>query len=428
ALHFTLRSPPVALLGLLSVALSTRFGPRLSPSFRMLFYFALLTRAAIVFHPSFYFSDIEMHEVLVERAYHRGFADLFAHWRDYAGGMGLGASPLETGRAAFPFPILFHGLTHVGNSLLHAPVTWLKLNGALFSALALFPIGYLARRWSGGLPGAELLAGALYLFVPCLSQNLLLLKFSAAVGQFFDLAVVAYLAHVSLSIEGFSRWLGAAFCIAASLASYNSGFVHMSLLVAGLLILAPVIGGWTRRHALGLATAALAAVPLGVVSYQPEWVRDFASARLTESDVRSHTADTADTDAPSPASGIDAPTVKAAAYLGLPILVLGLLGAVRETPKLDRSMRLLVLSWLFSALAAHGLRYIFPVLLLQQKEAYWAAGAFAVVGGILLARLWHSGNRFRMGAVLFALAATGSEWGRWVSSVQSYFYSSYLFQ
>jgi hypothetical protein len=418
ALHLTLQAPAVSMLGLVIVALSTLVGPRFTPSFRMLVYFTLLGRCAMLFHPSFYFSDIEMHEVLIERAYHRGFVDLFAHWPEYAGGMGLGAAPLGEGRAAFPFPILFHGLTHAGNGLLHAPVLWLKLNGALFSALALFP----ARRLSGGRPGAELFAGSLYLLVPCLSQNLLLLKFSAAAGHFFDLMVVAFLAHVSLSIHGFARWLGAALLVAVSLAAYNSGFIHIGLLVLGSLLLAPLLGGMTARDALGLATAALVAVPLGLVSYQPNWVREFATSRFTE------TAAESEGGKPSPASDIDPPSAKAASSIGLPVLLLGILGAAREVARLPSPKRLLVSSWLFSALSSHGLRFVFPVLLLQQKEAYWAAAAFAVLGGLFLARLSESGNRWKSAAAALALAASAGELLRWFSIHQSYFFSNYLFR
>jgi len=422
ALHLTLQAPAVSMLGLGIVSLSTLVGPRFTPSFRMLVYFALLARSAMLFHPSFYFSDIQMHEVLIERAYHRGFVDLFAHWPEYAGGMGLGAAPLGEGRAAFPFPILFHGLTHVGNGLLHAPVFWLKLNGALFSALALFPVGYLARRLSGGRPGAELFAGLLYLLVPCLTQNLLLLKFSAAAGHFFDLMVVAFLAHASLSIHGFARWLGAALLIAVSLAAYNSGFIHIGLLVLGSLLLAPLLGGMTGRDALGLATAALVAVPLGLMSYQPKWVREFATSRFTE------TAAESEGGRPSPASDVDPPSVKAASSIGLPMLLLGILGAAREVARLPSPQRLLVSSWLFSALTSHGLRFAFPVLLLQQKEAYWAAAAFAVLGGLFLARLSESGNRWKSSAAALALAASAGELLRWFSFHQSYFFSNYLFR
>ena len=422
ALHLTLRAAPVSIAGIVIVGLATLAGPRLSPWFRMLVYFTLLARSAMLFHPSFYFSDIQMHEVLIERAYHRGFTHLFLHWQDYAGGMGLGASPLRDGRAAFPFPILFHGLTHVGNRFLHAPVEWLKLGGAVFSALALFPVGYLARRFSGGRRGSELFAGTLYLLVPCLTQNLLLLKFSAAAGHFFDLTVVAFLSYASLSIHGIARWIAASLLIAASLAAYNSGFIHIGLLVGGALFLAPLIGGMSRRDALALATAALVAVPVGLVSYQPEWIRDFAASRLTDA------ASDSESGKPTPATTIDPPSVKAAYSIGLPVLVLGILGAAREIPALASPQKLLASSWLFSAIASHGLRFLFPVLLLQQKEAYWAAGALAVLGGLLLARLSESGNRWKSSAAALALAVSAVELLRWFWFYQPFFFSHYLFR
>jgi hypothetical protein len=178
----------------------------------------------------------------------------------------------------------------------------------------------------------------------------------------------------------------------------------------------------SRRDALALATAALVAVPVGLASYQPEWIRDFAASRLTDAAADSESGK------PSPATTIDPPSVKAAYSIGLPVLVLGILGAAREVPALAAPQKLLASSWLFSAIASHGLRFLFPVLLLQQKEAYWAAGALAVLGGLLLARLSESGNRWKASAAALSLAVSAVEFLRWFWFYQTFFFSHYLFR
>lgn len=417
-LHLLVSGAPVVLLGTVVVTLARLASPKLRPALLVLFFITLLFRAGLLFHPSFYFYDMQLHETLVELAYHRGTVDFWNRWPEYHGMHGLGLSPVAGVRQSFPYPILFHMLTHLVNSLVHAPVFWLKLLGALFAALSLFPVAYLARRLCP-LPGAEIFAGVFYLFIPTLTPSLLLLKFDATAGHLFDLCVVAYLAHVSLRLDSGIRWATGVLAISTSLAAYTSGFIHIGLLLGSCLLLIPVIGGLNKKDVVRLAAAGLIGLALALVTYQPHAVKEFATSLLLQQQ-----SEQAQTVGAQPEFLVS--SLPAIDSLGIPLLVLGFLGAATVIRGLPTSLKLLFYSWIVSAITAHGLRFIFPELLLHQKELYWAGAALAVLGGGFLARLWSSGRRGYVLAAL-ALAASFGAWLRSFSAIHGYFYGPYLF-
>ena len=414
-LHLVLASTPVALAGIAIVALVRSVGPRVSSSFLVLFFFAFLFRAGLLFHPDFYFYDIQGHETLLELIYHRGMVDFWSRWPDYQLQYGIGVSLVQGVRQSLLHPVLFHFVAHVGNTLVHAPVFWIKMTGSLFSALALFPIGYLARRLSSH-PGADLFAGVFYLLVPGLTRSLFMLKFAATMGHFADLCVVAYLAHLSLRLDGALRAVGGTLMITASLVAYNSGFMHMGLLIGACLLLAPVLGGVGKRQTIYLAAAGLAALPLAFLCYHPDAVRNFLSV-LTGSGAGAQPA----------AAELDySVTGMALQFVGLPLIVLGGVGAATSVRALPAALRLLISAWLLSAATAYGLRYVFPEMLTYQKELYWAGAALAVVAGAFVALLWRQG-RWGYGLSIAALIIVASAWMWELYRMLRFFYGPYLF-
>lgn len=415
ALHLALASTPVVFTGLVIIALVRVVGPRLSPAFLVMFFFALLFRAGLLFHPSFYFYDLQVHETLVELIYHRGMVDFWSHWPDYQVQYGIGVSLVEGVRQSLLYPVMFHFVAHAGNSLVHAPVFWIKMVGAVFAALGLFPLGYLARRLSSHAR-ADVFAGALYLLVPSLTRSLFSLKLAATMGHFVDLCVVAYLAHISLRLDSRARLVSAVLLTTASLVSYNSGFMHMGLLIGACLMLAPLIGGLDRPNAFRLAAAGLAALPLAVVCYHPSAVRAFWATMLGQGDSIEPTAAELDYSV----------TGMALEFVGAPLIVIGCIASVIVLPRLESSIRLLVSAWLGSAAIAFGLRYVFPEMLTYQKELYWAGAAFAVVAGTLLAQL-HQRGRWGSAVSIAALVLAGGVWLWSFYRMLRFFYGPYLF-
>ena len=116
----------------------------------------------------------------------------------------------------FPYPAAFYLVAHLGNSAYHAPELWLKLGGALFSALALLPLGFLARKLSPERH-VDLAASLVYLLTPALTRSLLLLELSALLGHLMDLVFIAYLARISLELVPARRVVAAGALIATSL-------------------------------------------------------------------------------------------------------------------------------------------------------------------------------------------------------------------
>jgi hypothetical protein len=390
-----------------------------SARLRALVYGALLIKSALLFHPRFYFYDWPIHETLLELLYHRGAMDFRSRLVDYQLAHNIGVAPVGDERLAFPYPVAFYYAAHVGNRLHHAPELWLKLTAALFAALALLPLGYLARRLTA-LPNAELYAALAYLAVPSLMRSLLLLELSAVAGCFFDLLALAALASVELKLAPARRFLFAAVAMAASLAAYTAGFVHLGLFVASALVLGlgvKRIRGETfpPKDAMRLALAGLLALALGLLAYPSRAVSGLGRVLHSE-------------EAASPASPDRSATgelasviSRARTFFGIPLLAFGVVGLTRAVLRMPpSSLRLLFLSWALSALVAMALRYVFIDLFQYQKEMYWAAALLAVGTGALAATVARS---YRAALLLALLASFALEVPRWVDQ----FYASYLF-
>ena len=379
AVHLLRRGAALAMLGLPVVGLTRLLAPRLSPWFLCLLYVALLLKGFVVFHPSFYFTDLPIHETLLELVYHRGVLDFWSRLPEYQMNHNLGVAPVAGVYQAFPYPVAFYLLAHLGNSFYHAPDLWLKLGGALLSALALLPVGYLARRLSGA-PQVDLFAGVIYLFTPAYTRSLLLLELSALLGHLLDLIVIAYLARISLSLFPARRILATMVLIAASLAVYTSGFIHQGLLIGSLLILGPLLGGLGRAGTLRLAGAGLAGAALGLLTYHPETLSNvFASTLAAGTDVRSAT------ELPL-GSRLTSAIARALEFLGGPVIVLGTAGVAYTIKRASSApLRLLLAAWASSGAVAFALRYYLLELFHFQKELYWVGAMLAVGAGVIIA-------------------------------------------
>lgn len=386
SIHLLRRAAALAMLGLPLIGLTRWLAPRLSPWFLSLLYLALLLKGFAVFHPSYFFTDLPIHQTLLELVYHRGVFDFWSRLPQYQMDHNLGVAPVAGVYQAFPYPVAFYLLAHVGNSLYHAPDLWLKLGGAVVSALALLPVGYLARRLSGA-PQADLFAGVVYLFTPAFTRSLLLLELSALLGHLLDLIVIAYLAHISLSLFPARRIVATLVLIAASLAVYTSGFIHQGLFVGCLLILAPFLGGLSRAGALRLAGAGLAGAALALMTYHPETVSNLFAATLPAG------ADVPDATELPLGARLTSATARALEFLGGSVIVLGAAGVTYAIKQASSApLRLLVVAWALSGAVAYALRYYFLELFHFQKELYWVGAMLAVGAGVLAAGLQKKGR------------------------------------
>jgi hypothetical protein len=376
ALHLASRLPWAAGLGLILVGIA-RIAAR-TPPFRALVFAGLLFKASLLFHPSFHFFDWQIHETLLELLYHRGPLDFRTRLVDYQLAHNVGVGRVGGEARVFPYPVLFYYTAHLGNRFHHAPELWLKLTAAGFAALALLPLGYVARKLVAE-PNADLFAAVAYLATPSLTRSLLLLELSAIAGCFFDLSAVAVLAALGLKLEGPRRFAAAMLAIAASLAAYTAGFVHMGLL-SGSAILLALAGLWDRRDAFRLALAGILALGLSLFAYHPKALAALATAVLSQDE------EPASSPAAPPADRFGSAVARARTFLGIPLIAGGTLGLAIGLRRLDRSpIRTLFVAWGLSALVAYGLRYVLTDLFLYQKELYWAAALLAVGVGALAA-------------------------------------------
>jgi len=400
--HLLRKGAAVAMLGLPLVLTLRWLGRRSTPAFRSLVYVAFLLKSFLVLHPAFYFTDLPIHETLLELVYHRGIVDFWTRLPEYQTAHNLGVAPVGGVYQAFPYPAAFYLIAHLGNSAYHAPELWLKMGGALASALALLPIGYLARRLSPERH-VDLVAGAVYLLAPAYTRSLLLLELSALLGHLMDLVVVAYLARISLELVPTRRTIAVAALIAASLAVYTAGFVHQGLFVGSLLLLAPMLGG-LERSGLRLAAAGLVGATVGLLTYHPDTVSNVFLAALPAGAEASAGLEISLT------SRIGSAGARALQFLGGPLLALGGLGLVFCFRRVSEApLRLLLAAWALSGAVAYALRYYFLDLLHFQKELYWLGALLAVTTGVMVVG---SARRGRIGAfvaaaILLAIAIGG---------------------
>jgi hypothetical protein len=270
-IHLASRLASAALLGTVGLVLVRFLAPGSSALLRALFLATVLLKSALLFHPRFYFVDLPIHETLLELVYHRGMADFWERLPDYQRIHNLGVAAVAGEYRAFPYPAAFYFLAGLGNRLHHAPELWLKLTASGLAALALFPLGALARRLSDR-PQAEVFAAVAYLLVPSIIRSLLLLELSAVIGSFFDLLAIACLARLSLRLEGLSRFSLATAAMIGALVAYAAAFIHFGLFVASALALGFSGRGLDRRNLARLAGAGLLSAALALLAYNPDTV------------------------------------------------------------------------------------------------------------------------------------------------------------
>jgi hypothetical protein len=412
--HWIRAGAPVSAIGLAAVACA-RVTTSSSPALRVLLYAAVLAKCALLFHPSYWFADLPIHETLLELVYHRGVVDFWRSLPELQVRHHLGLSPVGGVYQPYPYSVLFYLIAHLGNRLVHAPEFWLKATFGLVSALPILPIGALARRLSRERH-SDLFASIVYLLAPAYTLALLILGLSSLLGHFFDLLVLAYLARTGFVLGRWRSFLTLTALVAASLAAYNSGFISVGLFFASVLILAAPSRTMDLRGVLRFAAAGIVGAALALSTYHPTTVSNFLLSVVPQG-VGSAP------EALSLANLLRAASGRLHLFLGLPLLLAGGLGVLRvaRDGAISKPLRLLMYAWALSFLAAFVLRYTFRELLLHEKEMYWFAALLAVGAGVLLARVWRIP---RWGGWAFALlvgAIAGVAIVRFLSNLPLYY-------
>jgi hypothetical protein len=410
AVHLSQRAAPLAVAAFFVVLAVRAFRPRLAPAFFALVPASILLKGALVFHPDFFFTDLRIHETLLELAYHRGVRDFVVHFPDFQMQHNVGVAPVGGEIRPFPYPVVFYLLPHAGNRLFHSPELWLKLTGAVIASLPLLALGYLARRLSSER-GADVRAGLFYLLIPSLTRSLLLLELSALLGHLLDLAALCYLARVELRLDTIRRFFGAAGAIAAALAAYTSGFVHFGLFVGSCLSIDPIVKALGRRGGLALAGAGLLAAACALAVYLPERVSHLFTAVLPAGVSEAAEAPVGDL--------LLSALARALSFVGAPLIVAGIFGLALRIRQVDSpGVRLFFYGWAASAGLAYVLRFVFLELFHYQKELYWVGALLALGASVLV--------RSRTASALLLLAALVAYSHAFRAMVEQ-FYRNYLF-
>lgn len=416
-LHLASRLAPAALVGAVALLLVRWLDPRSSAALRALFLIAVLFKSALLFHPRFYFVDYPIHETLLELVYHRGMVDFWRRLPEYQEIHNLGVAPVGGEYRAFPYSVAFYFVAGIGNRLHHAPELWLKLTAAVLAALALFPLGSLARRFCPR-PRAESFAAVAYLLVPSITRSLLLLELSAVEGCFFDLLAIACLARLSLKLGGAGRFALGTAAMTFALVIYTAAFIHFGLLIASLLVLGGFVHHLDRGDLFRLAAAGLLSAAIALVAYHPDTVLALLGVVTGADGART---------VESLSQRAGSVLARVVTFIGIPLLGLGGIGIGMGLPKLDQlPLRLLFESWALSAVAALGLRFVFPDLFHFAKELYWGGALLAVGAGGLLAAKASSSRHPRLFVVL-ALAALVAAYAVSFRAMVGQFYTDYLF-
>ena len=423
-IHLVRRGAVAAMLGLVLVLVLRLLARRLTPTFLSLVYGAFLLKAFLVLHPDFYFTDLPIHETLLELVYHRGVVDFWTRLPEYQAAHNLGVAPVAGVYQAFPYPAAFYLVAHLGNSAYHAPELWLKLGGALFSALALLPLGFLARRLSPE-HHVDVAAGLVYLLTPALTRSLLLLGAFGLAGP----------PHGSRR----HRLSGGHLTGARSRSPGGSGRrshrdkprrlyrrIHPSGSLRGM-------SSRPRADARGIGSFRCRPFGGGRSRRRRRCARDvpprYRLERLARRPPGRSRGFDGGRDSPDLAHRLrqrPRPTVPGRAPARPGHARAGFLLLKRVSEQSEWALRLLLAAWALSGAIAYSLRYYFLDLFHFQKELYWVGALLAVATGVMAAGLARKGRIGSLAAAaIFLVIALGGFLA--FSEMAPRFYDRYAF-
>jgi hypothetical protein len=343
-----------------------------------------------LFHPFFYYPDVDTHARFVAAL--QSEPRLALDPSPYQARTGAWTRTVAGRLLPFPYSPVFH--------LLALPLAWplgavaaVKTLALAAVALSLLLVLILARAvgWQG--PTA-ILAQAVFALLPVTSSRLCLALYPALLGQALEMAVLLGLAVLYPRLPERRAWLVLWALLILAGTAYTGSILNLSAFVLVFVSIEAARG--ERRRALSVALAwALATLLVGAALYA-----SFLPSLL--GDVLPHA-----TGAPAGESSIVVDAFRRFLIFYGPLLPLSVVG-FGWPPSRDTAWRALVAA-LATGLCLLLLRFVFPTLLRDVKEVELLAAPAAVGAGALLARLWSRGGFARAMAGVLGLGV--AFWG-----------------
>jgi hypothetical protein len=219
--------------------------------------FSLFSGSLALFHPAYYFQDVDIHRNVSEVVRAEGAKELWSRMDFYQQKHGLGRASVEGTRRPMPYPPVLHTLA--GWFPLGATEDVLKWLGILASTLTVALV-MAAVRALGRADEAAASAGALAALFPESALELLRASYPALLGHLVDVLIVYLLLRRASALSTLRGVLGfgAAFGVAALV--YNATPLNLAAflpLAVVALALPPAVASWRGL----LAASALGSLP-----------------------------------------------------------------------------------------------------------------------------------------------------------------------
>jgi len=233
---------------------------------------ALLAGSFALFHPSYYFKDVDIHREVTDVVRQQSAGELWSRMDYYQERFGLGRASLEGKRRPMPYPPVLH--TIVGWFPFGDTEDVLKWAGILLHVSVVVVVMLIAGRVSES-DAAAVAAGVMAAFFPDGILELLRASYPALLGQLALVVMVFLILRNGRALSSTSGVAAFGALFAACALLYNAGplslAVYLPLLLASLRMPPPVPGAY------GLLQAAVfGSVP--ALGYYGSFLLDLAKA------------------------------------------------------------------------------------------------------------------------------------------------------
>ena len=244
------------------------------------FALALTVRSGLLFHPSYYFMDVDIHRRVAEVASRQGPTELWSRMDYYQQKYDLGRANVEGRFRPLPYPPMFHSLAGLVSSLSRSTSIedvnkWLGVTSQGFVVLLLMLLAnHLVPRGP-----TSVLVGLLATFFPEDIFELLRASYPALLGHAMDLSLITLLFlrwQLLRTVSGVSLFaLGLGLC----LLTYNASPVHFGVFLPLLLVTLSLKPRTSGR--IGLLVGSLGGGLLSL-PYYGNYFQDLASSLLVK--------------------------------------------------------------------------------------------------------------------------------------------------
>jgi hypothetical protein len=193
---------------------------------------SLIAASLALFHPSYYFKDVDIHREVTDVARSEGPRELWSRMDYYQELFGLGRASLEGRRRPMPYPPVLHSLAALVP--VGATEDVLKWSGILLHTLIVALVMLLAGRVTE-VESGPIAAGALAALFPDGVLELLRASYPALLGQVALLVLVFLLMRHASALRSTGGALAFGAVIAACALVYNAGPLTLAVFLPLLL-------------------------------------------------------------------------------------------------------------------------------------------------------------------------------------------------